>query len=307
MYFAENLKFLRKRRKKSQMNLAAEREGFLIVRPSEDSGRIKVTAPVEGAEAQRYRWMLGEIESEAYDHPFRVVVGMAGEGNVGVPIANVSVVIEVPPYADVWFPPTLPIGQKMTLTLTTDDDPTGPPPILVAVLEYFGPGCHGQALLVLISDDPNDLVPSGLAGGFAIVGDLLADRVLTLEVFARERLVDDDHEGVVGSVCRLEETSTDQWRTHRLEVVGVGTTVDDLEPHSVGRPPLRLELAGPAGSVQGKLLHGPGTGYAGPGFDCLDELVVEGEYLVSVLVASARDRELHRQDTFTLEAGIDLA
>ncbi|NLE36854.1 MAG: hypothetical protein GX621_02385 [Pirellulaceae bacterium] len=32
-----------------EMNLAAEKEGFLMVRPTEDAGRIKVTAPVEGA------------------------------------------------------------------------------------------------------------------------------------------------------------------------------------------------------------------------------------------------------------------
>ena len=38
-----------------QMNLAAEQEGFLIIRPTEDSGRIKVTAPVEGAENHFYR------------------------------------------------------------------------------------------------------------------------------------------------------------------------------------------------------------------------------------------------------------
>ena len=32
-----------------QMNLAAEQEGFLMIRPTEDAGRIKVTAPVEDA------------------------------------------------------------------------------------------------------------------------------------------------------------------------------------------------------------------------------------------------------------------
>lgn len=37
-----------------QINLAAEQKGFLIVRPSEDSGRIKVTSPMSGAENHFY-------------------------------------------------------------------------------------------------------------------------------------------------------------------------------------------------------------------------------------------------------------
>jgi nucleoside phosphorylase len=40
--------------------------------------RVANLSPVEGAEAQRYRWMRGEVESKRYERPYHVVVGMAG-------------------------------------------------------------------------------------------------------------------------------------------------------------------------------------------------------------------------------------
>jgi hypothetical protein len=39
---------------------------------------------------------------------------------LGVPVADMHVTIEQPPYANAWFPPGLTIGQKQTFTVTTD-------------------------------------------------------------------------------------------------------------------------------------------------------------------------------------------
>jgi nucleoside phosphorylase len=42
------------------------------------AARLEDLSPVEGAEAQRYRWMRGEIRSRVYENSYHVVVGMAG-------------------------------------------------------------------------------------------------------------------------------------------------------------------------------------------------------------------------------------
>jgi adenosylhomocysteine nucleosidase len=41
--------------------------------------QVKDLSPIEGPGAQRYRWMLGEIESDTYGRAFRVLVGMTGD------------------------------------------------------------------------------------------------------------------------------------------------------------------------------------------------------------------------------------
>jgi nucleoside phosphorylase len=41
--------------------------------------RVEDLSPVEGAEAQRYRWVRGEIESNSHERPYHVVVGMSGD------------------------------------------------------------------------------------------------------------------------------------------------------------------------------------------------------------------------------------
>jgi nucleoside phosphorylase len=46
------------------------------------ASRVENPSPVEGAEAQRYRWVLGEIASNSYDRPYQVVVGMTSDKGV---------------------------------------------------------------------------------------------------------------------------------------------------------------------------------------------------------------------------------
>ncbi len=43
------------------------------------TSRVENLSPVEGAEAQRYRWKRGEIESNRYDRAYQVIVGMTGK------------------------------------------------------------------------------------------------------------------------------------------------------------------------------------------------------------------------------------
>jgi nucleoside phosphorylase len=43
------------------------------------AARVQESSPVEGREAQRYRFLRGQIESEVYERPYRVVVGMTGD------------------------------------------------------------------------------------------------------------------------------------------------------------------------------------------------------------------------------------
>ena len=40
--------------------------------------------------------------------------------DLGAPLKDVHITVDQPPFADVWFPPGLPIGQKNTFTLVTD-------------------------------------------------------------------------------------------------------------------------------------------------------------------------------------------
>jgi nucleoside phosphorylase len=43
------------------------------------ASRVENLSAVEGAEAQRYHWMRGEIKSNTHERPYRVVVGMTGD------------------------------------------------------------------------------------------------------------------------------------------------------------------------------------------------------------------------------------
>jgi nucleoside phosphorylase len=53
------------------------------------AARVENPSPVEGAEARRYRWMRGEIESNRYDRPFQLVVGITGnKGEVAGALAT---------------------------------------------------------------------------------------------------------------------------------------------------------------------------------------------------------------------------
>lgn len=43
------------------------------------AARVEESSPVEGREAQRYRFLRGQIESEVHERPYQVVVGMTGD------------------------------------------------------------------------------------------------------------------------------------------------------------------------------------------------------------------------------------
>jgi len=90
---------------------------------------------------------------------------------------------------------------------------------------------------------------------------------------------------------------------YRWQVIG---SLEDLDADALRRPPLGLELAGPARAGQRQLTHGTDTLHARAGLQRLRQLVVEAEHLVSLGVPRAGHGELHGERTLGIEARVHL-
>lgn len=90
----------------------------------------KVTYAIAAAAPGRTLAATGRFEAVGGEQTTDLIIqcekGASLQGrimdDVGVPISGVNVSIEQPPFADVWFPPGLSLGQKSSFTLVTDDN-----------------------------------------------------------------------------------------------------------------------------------------------------------------------------------------
>src|SRR5271163_358593 len=79
-----------------------------------------------------------------------------------------------------------------------------------------------QAAMFYVSHNADDLARARLIHRVRIVAqqDLLSDGILVGKIFARERLIDDDHPGRVLRVVLVEIASLHQRNFHRAEYPG---------------------------------------------------------------------------------------